>query len=63
MLKRLVAFAAASLVALGLWGQPKDSVLLSYVWRDDGAFQWVKEGETKTPVGVTLHELRFTSQR
>lgn len=38
-------------------------VLLDYVGRDDGAFRWEKVAETQTPLGVTIYELRMTSQR
>jgi PhoPQ-activated pathogenicity-related protein len=37
--------------------------LVGYVSRDDGAFAWVREGKTETPLGATIHELRLTSQR
>jgi PhoPQ-activated pathogenicity-related protein len=38
-------------------------LLVGYVSRDDGAFAWVREGKTETPLGATIHELRLTSQR
>lgn len=46
-----------------LWGQQSPSLLVGYVSRDDGAFAWVREGKTETPLGATIHELRLTSQR
>ena len=51
------------LMAMGLWGQQSPSLLVGYVSRDDGAFAWVREGKTETPLGATIHELRLTSQR
>lgn len=50
-------------LTMALFGQSQTSPLFSYVAREDGAFGWRKEGEVKTPIGVTLHELRLTSQR
>jgi PhoPQ-activated pathogenicity-related protein len=50
-------------MAMWLWGQQSPSLLVGYVSRDDGAFAWVREGKTETPFGVTIHELRLTSQR
>ena len=51
------------LMVMGLWGQQSPSLLVGYVSRDDGAFAWVREGKTETPLGATIHELRLTSQR
>ncbi len=59
----VIAVLAAIIVALGWAIQGSESPLLAYVAKDDGAFAWVKEREISTPIGVTIHELRLTSQR
>lgn len=47
-----------------LWGQQRSSLpLVDYVSRDDGVFSWARESKAETPLGVTIHELRLTSQR
>jgi len=59
----LLTTLICGLMAMGLWGQQSPSLLVGYVSRDDGAFAWVREGKTETPLGATIHELRLTSQR
>lgn len=59
----LLTTLVCGLMAMWLWGQQSPSLLVGYVSRDDGAFAWVREGKTETPFGVTIHELRLTSQR
>jgi len=59
----LLTILICGLVGMWLWGQQSPSLLVAYVSRDDGAFAWVREGKTETPFGVTIHELRLTSQR
>jgi PhoPQ-activated pathogenicity-related protein len=59
----LLTTLICGLMAMWLWGQQSPSLLVGYVSRDDGAFAWVREGKTETPLGATIHELRLTSQR
>jgi PhoPQ-activated pathogenicity-related protein len=59
----LLTTLICGLMAMGLWGQQSPSLLVGYVSRDDGAFAWIREGKTETPLGATIHELRLTSQR
>jgi len=59
----LLTTLICGLMAMGLWGRQSPSLLVGYVSRDDGAFAWVREGKTETPLGATIHELRLTSQR
>ena len=59
----LLTTLICGLMAMGLLGQQSPSLLVGYVSRDDGAFAWVREGKTETPLGATIHELRLTSQR
>lgn len=59
-------FWAASvcfLMVLSIHSQQNKSLLFDYVAREDSSFSWVMEGKTQTPMGVTIHELRLTSQR
>jgi PhoPQ-activated pathogenicity-related protein len=59
----LLTTLICGLMAMWLLGQQSPSLLVGYVSRDDGAFAWVREGKTETPLGATIHELRLTSQR
>ncbi|MFA0749401.1 PhoPQ-activated pathogenicity-related family protein [Fervidibacter sp.] len=59
----LLTTLICGLMAMWLWGRQSPSLLVGYVSRDDGAFAWVREGKTETPLGATIHELRLTSQR
>ena len=59
----MLAILACGLVAMTSCAQQSPSLLVNYVTRDDGAFSWVREGKTGTPIGITVHELRLTSQK
>ncbi|MCS7191441.1 MAG: PhoPQ-activated pathogenicity-related family protein [Armatimonadetes bacterium] len=50
-------------ILLEIYGQQQKPLLLDYVNRDDEAFSWVLEGKSETPLGVTIYELKLTSQR
>lgn len=50
-------------ISLEIYGQQQKPLLLDYVNRDDEAFSWVLEGKSETPLGVTIYELKLTSQR
>ncbi len=63
MARQGLTILVCGLVAMFSCAQQSPSLILDYVARDDGAFSWVKEGVTKTPLGVTIHELRLTSQK
>jgi PhoPQ-activated pathogenicity-related protein len=43
--------------------QPQQLPLLAYVAQKDDAFSWQKVSSDRSPLGVTFHELRLTSQR
>jgi PhoPQ-activated pathogenicity-related protein len=43
--------------------QPQQLPLLAYVAQKDDAFSWQKVSSNRSPLGVTFHELRLTSQR
>lgn len=63
MVRWALVIWVCGLTAMFSWAQQSSSLLVSYVTRDDGAFSWVREGKTETPLGVTIHELRLTSQK
>jgi PhoPQ-activated pathogenicity-related protein len=43
--------------------QPQQLPLLAYVAQKDDTFSWQKVSSDRSPLGVTFHELRLTSQR
>lgn len=63
MVRWLLIIWICGLMAMFSCAQQSPSLLISYVTRDDGSFSWVKEGKTETPLGVSVHELRLTSQK
>lgn len=63
MLRWAVTIWICGMMAMLSFSQQSPSLLVDYVARDDGAFSWVKEGKTETPLGVTVHEIRLTSQK
>ncbi|MCS7186438.1 MAG: PhoPQ-activated pathogenicity-related family protein [Armatimonadetes bacterium] len=63
MIRWALTILFCGLMAMFSCGQQSPSLLVSYVTRDDGSFSWVREGKTETPLGVTVHELRLTSQK
>ncbi len=54
---------ACGLAVIFVCGQKPQSPLFEYVSRDDGAFSWSVVSKAETPTGVTINELRLTSQR
>ncbi len=61
---RVWTVSVCAFVLLWVYGQQSaKSLLLDYVALDDGAFSWTMENKTETPVGVTIYELKLTSQR
>ncbi len=63
MVRWVLMIWVCGLMTMFSCAQQSPSLLVNYVTRDDGAFSWVKEGKTETPLGVTIHELRLTSQK
>jgi PhoPQ-activated pathogenicity-related protein len=51
------------MVVMMATSQPQQLPLLAYVAQKDDAFSWQKVSSDRSPLGVTFHELRLTSQR
>jgi PhoPQ-activated pathogenicity-related protein len=60
---RWVSLLGAFTVVMMATSQPQQLPLLAYVAQKDDAFSWQKVSSDRSPLGVTFHELRLTSQR
>jgi PhoPQ-activated pathogenicity-related protein len=60
---RWISLLGAFTVVMMATSQPQQLPLLAYVAQKDDAFSWQKVSSDRSPLGVTFHELRLTSQR
>lgn len=60
---RWISLLGAFMVVMMATSQPQQLPLLAYVAQKDDAFSWQKVSSDRSPLGVTFHELRLTSQR
>lgn len=60
---RWISLLGAFTVVMMATSQPQQLPLLAYVAQKDDAFSWQKVSSNRSPLGVTFHELRLTSQR